>query len=67
MNIYIPSRLNGFVKKLGGIENIIRIKDSKIEVRNPQLVNLIEGSCEIKGNIVEADKNLTDDLEEYFK
>ncbi|MCM1285231.1 MAG: hypothetical protein NC213_06785 [Acetobacter sp.] len=67
MNIYYPARLNKLIKSLGGIENIIRIKNSKIEVRNPQLVNLLGSEYDINGNIVTVSENLIVELKEYLE
>lgn len=66
LNIYIPERLNSFVKALGGINNIVRYKDSSIEVRNPKLIDTVSVDCEINENIVTSrDERLTE-LKDYL-
>ena len=49
-NIYIPKRLRKTVSSLGGVQNIIRISNDLIEVRNPKLINEIDLKCEVKEN-----------------
>lgn len=65
-NIYIPTRLEPFVKALGGINNIIRYKNDALEVRNPKLVDTVSINCEINENIVEFDDKRIDELMEYL-
>ena len=67
LNIYIPTRLNALLKSLGGIENIIRIKNGNAEVRNPQLVNFLNEDYEIRDNVIICKNNLISDLEEYLE
>lgn len=67
MNIYFPTRLNKLIKSLGGIENIIRIRDSKIEVRNPHLINLLDSEYDINGNIITVSDDLIAELKEYLE
>lgn len=50
--ISIPTRLEPTVKALGGLENIIRINDCKIEVRNIKLVNELQCGIIIEDNKV---------------
>lgn len=66
LNIYIPSRLNGVVKSLGGIENIIRFRDDVLEVRNPKLINNFEIDCRINENMVKSDDRNFMQLKEYL-
>lgn len=67
LNIYIPTRLNSVLKSLGGIENIIRIKNGNVEVRNPQLVNFLNDEYEIKDNIIICNSRLISELGEYLE
>ena len=48
LNIYIPTRLNGVVKALGGIKNIVRFKGNDLEIRNPKLIDNLSLSCDCK-------------------
>lgn len=66
LNIYIPTRLNRLVTNLGGIANIIRFKDSVLEVRNPKLVNTLELDCKIEENTVISNDELFAELQEYL-
>lgn len=66
MNIYIPARLNTFVKALGGISNIIRYKENALEVRNPKLIDTVLIDCEIKENLVISDDEKFSELKEYL-
>lgn len=66
LNVYIPTRLNDFVKALGGISNIIRFKDDKLEVRNPKLINTMCIECEINENIISSDDERMGELKEYL-
>lgn len=65
-NIYIPAKLNGFVKSLGGIHNIIRFNEAGIEVRNPKIINTIDVRCDINENIIVCDDERLNELKEYF-
>lgn len=65
-NIYYPDRLKYLVNALGGEDNIIRFKDSNVEVRNPKLVNTIILSCEINENVVTSDSASLKQLREYY-
>lgn len=64
-NTYIPSRLNPLVKSLGGVNNIIRLKDGKVIVRNPKLVNNIALDCEICENLITVNSDKFNELKEY--
>lgn len=66
MNTYIPTRLNSFVKALGGINNLIRYKDNDLEVRNPKLIDTVAIECEINENIVTSDDERFIELKEYL-
>ena len=66
LNIYIPKNLKETVSALGGVQNIIRFSDTSIEVRNPKLVDEISLDCEIKENIIKIEKDIVDNLKEYF-
>lgn len=66
MNIYIPTRLNGVVKALGGIKNIVRFKGNDLEIRNPKLIDNLSLSCEIDGNIVKSSQEEFLELKEYL-
>ena len=66
LNIYIPKNLKNTVSALGGGQNIIRFSDTSIEVRNPKLVDEISLDCEIKENIIKIEKDIVDNLKEYF-
>lgn len=66
LNVYIPARLNKLVASLGGIVNIIKIKDDTVEVRNPKLVNNFELKCEIKENLIKTDDDKISELKEYL-
>lgn len=66
INIYIPTRLSSTVEALGGIENIIRFKGDKLEVRNPKLINTVKIDCEIDENIVESNNEKFIELKEYL-
>lgn len=66
LNTYIPSRLNKVVSALGGIMNIIRFKNDKLEVRNPELVDTLSLECEIEENIVSSNNSDFIDLKEYL-
>ena len=66
LNIYIPKNLKNTVSALGGVQNIIRFSDTSIEVRNPKLVDEINIDCEIKENIIKIEKDIVDNLKEYF-
>ena len=66
LNIYIPKNLKNTVSALGGVQNIIRFSDTSIEVRNPKLVDEISLDCEIKENIIKIEKDIVDNLKEYF-
>ena len=65
-NIYIPKRLRKTVSSLGGVQNIIRISNDLIEVRNPKLINEIDLKCEVKENQIKIDLNKISDLKEYL-
>lgn len=65
-NVYIPTRLNGFVSALGGMSNIIRYKDGGIFVRNPKLVDTISVECEIDENFIKTEDERLDELREYL-
>lgn len=67
LNIYIPTRFNTLLKSLGGIENIIRIKNGNVEVRNPGLVNFLNDDYEIKDNVIICRNKLILDLGEYLE
>lgn len=66
LNVYIPTRLNTFVKALGGIKNIIRYKDSGLEIRNPKLIDTVSIECEINENIVTSEDKRFIELKEYL-
>lgn len=66
LNIYIPTRLNGVVKALGGIKNIVRFKGNDLEIRNPKLIDNLSLSCEIDGNIVKSSQDEFLELKEYL-
>lgn len=66
LNTYFPTRLNSVVKSLGGIMNIIRFKDDKLEVRNPQLVDTLSLECEIEENYVSSNDEKFVELKEYL-
>lgn len=66
LNIYIPTRLNGVVKALGGIKNIVRFKGNDLEIRNPRLIDNLSISCEIDGNIVKSSQEEFLELKEYL-
>lgn len=65
-NVYIPTRLNGFVTALGGMSNIIRYKDGGIFVRNPKLVDTVSVECEIDENFIKTEDERLDELREYL-
>ena len=65
-NVYIPTRLNGFVSALGGMSNIIRYKDGGIFVRNPKLVDTVSVECEIDENFIKTEDERLDELREYL-
>ena len=62
----IPKNLKETVSALGGVQNIIKFSDTSIEVRNPKLVDEISLDCEIKENIIKIEKDIVDNLKEYF-
>lgn len=66
LNIYIPTRLNGVVKALGGIKNIVRFKGNDLEIRNPKLIDILSLSCEVDGNIVKSSQEEFLELKEYL-
>lgn len=66
LNIYIPNRLNKLVNALGGIVNIIKIKDDMVEVRNPKLVNNFDIDCEIRENQIKVNNSQIYDLSDYI-
>lgn len=66
LNIYIPDRLNKLVSALGGIVNIIKIKENTVEVRNPKLVNNFDIDCEIRENVVKVNDNMISELKDYL-
>ncbi|MGN1420060.1 MAG: hypothetical protein ACI4XC_00920 [Eubacterium sp.] len=66
LNIYIPTRLKKVTDNLGGITNIIRFKDNKLEVRNPKLINTLELECEIEENEVSSNDELFNELKDYI-
>ncbi len=66
LNIYIPERLKRITENLGGIANIIRFKDDKLEVRNPKLINTLEFECEIEENEVSSNDELFNELKDYI-
>lgn len=66
LNTYIPSRLNKLVNSLGGIVNIVKVKDDTVEVRNPKLVNNFDIDCEIRENIVKIDDEKIRELKDYL-
>ncbi|MDD6620996.1 MAG: hypothetical protein PUE75_07955 [Eubacteriales bacterium] len=66
INVYIPARLQKITKNLGGIANIIRFKDNKLEVRNPKLINTLELDCEIEENEVSSNNELFNELKDYI-
>lgn len=66
LNIYIPTRLNKLVNSLGGIVNIIKVKDDTVEVRNPKLVNNFDIECEIRENLVKINDEKISELGEYL-
>lgn len=65
--IYIPSVLESFVNALGGVENIIKVNENNIEVRNVKRINELELDCNLKDNRLYFDnnKNLIE-LKEYL-
>lgn len=65
-SIYVPEKLRFVVDALGGIKNIIRYRDDKIEVRNPKLVNTILLECEINENVIECKNDQLIQLKEYL-
>lgn len=66
LNVYIPTRLNSFVKALGGISNIVRYKNDAIEVRNPKLIDTVAIECEIDENIIKSNDKRFFELKEYL-
>lgn len=66
LNIYIPTRLNTFVKALGGINNIVRYKNDALEVRNPKLIDTVAIECEIDENIIKSKDRRFLELKEYL-
>lgn len=66
VNTYIPTRLKRITENLGGVANIIRFKDCKAEVRNPELVNTLELECEIEENTVSSKNELFCELSDYI-
>lgn len=66
LNIYIPTRLNNFVKALGGINNIVRYKNDALEVRNPKLIDTVTIECEINENIIKSSDKRFLELKEYL-
>lgn len=65
-NIYIPTRLNKTVTALGGINNIIRLNEKAVEVRNPKLVNTLAIDCEIRENLIYCNDLQVKELSEYI-
>lgn len=65
-NTYIPTRLNAFVKALGGVNNIVRFKGDYLEVRNPKLVDCFSVECEIEENMIKSKDERFNELREYL-
>ena len=56
----LPYEVRKIVNSLGGESNIERINKGELLVKNPNLINILNLDCEIRGNRV---KLLYDDLE----
>lgn len=65
-NLYIPQRLKDVVEELGGIHNIIRIRENGVEVRNIKKVNTLKLDGEMKENIFVTDDPQVVALGEYL-
>lgn len=65
-NIYIPPRLKSVVEALGGIHNIIRLRENGVEVRNIKKVNTLKLNGEMKENIFVTDNPEVVALGEYL-
>ena len=65
-NLYIPHRLKNVVEALGGIHNIIRLRDNGVELRNIKKVNTLKISGEMKENIFVTDDPKVVALGEYL-
>lgn len=65
-NKYIPQRLISFVEALGGIHNIIKVKDNGVELRNTKLLDSVKLDGEIKENIFLFEDERLIDLKEYL-
>lgn len=66
LNIYIPKDLTDTVENLGGVGNIIRLKDNRVEVRNIKLINTLKLECKLEENEVEIDNDIYSRLSEYI-
>lgn len=65
-NLYIPQRLKNVVEELGGIHNIIRLRENGVEVRNIKKVNTLKLEGELKENIFVTDDPEVVALGEYL-
>ncbi len=65
-NLYIPHHLKNVVEALGGIHNIIRLRDNGVELRNIKKVNTLKISGEMKENIFVTDDPEVVALGEYL-
>lgn len=66
LNTYIPKWLEKTVASLGGIQNIIRLYDDIVEVRNPKLVDELSLDCKVNENNITLEQDLISDLKEYI-
>ncbi|MBR3149833.1 MAG: hypothetical protein IKF64_06660 [Eubacterium sp.] len=58
----VPRNLRPLVSSLGGRDNIVRIKNGSVVVRNPNLIDVIRLDCEISENTVVLSRELTEKL-----
>ncbi len=63
---FYPAEVARVVSYLGGERNIVRLKNSSAEVRNPNLVNILSLDCDIHGNMVSLNEDDFEMIREYF-
>ncbi len=63
---YYPSKVRKIVSFLGGEDNIKSVKQNKVTVNNPNLINIISLDCDIHGNMVILNREDSELIEGYF-
>jgi len=62
----LPYDVKKIISALGGEENIERINDNSVQLKNSNLIDILKLDCEIKGNTAILDCNDLNSLRKYY-